>query len=64
MVPLSIFFFLLISIFFVSCHSGYNRDVSCDLDKLQENAKTYGVDTLINAIESEAKAAGAVCTRK
>ena len=39
-------------------------DASCDLDKLQENAKTYGVDTLINAIESEAKAAGAVCTRK
>lgn len=29
-----LFFFLLISIFFVSCHSGYNRDVSCDLDKL------------------------------
>lgn len=36
----------------------------CDLDILQDNAKTYGVDTVINAIEKENSSAGAVCTRK
>ena len=35
----------------------------CDLGVLQDTAKTYGVDTVINAIEKENTSAGAVCTR-
>lgn len=35
----------------------------CDLNKLQENAKTYGVDTVINILEEEATKVGATCTK-
>ena len=36
---------------------------SCDLSKLQDSVKTYGLDTVLELLETEAKAVGGTCTK-
>ena len=36
---------------------------TCDLSKLQESVKTYGLETVIELLETEAKSAGGTCTK-